>query len=63
MLFGGAKELGGAEEGGGEVASSSSSKTLATKVAAEEECSESSMEGVRCQLADCGGWSQTLSSL
>ena len=34
-----------------EVASSSSSTTLATTVAAEDECSESSMEGVQRQLA------------
>ena len=49
-------ELGGADRPGaelrcieaivGEVASSSSSMTLATTVAAKDECSESSMEGV-----------------
>ena len=44
----------------GEVASSSSSTTLATTVAAEDECSESSIEGVRRQLADCGGLESNL---
>ena len=51
MLVGGADELGAvsmrAEVGGGEVASSSSSITLAFTVAAEEENSESSRDGVR----------------
>ena len=39
----------------GEVASSSSSMTLATIVAAEDEYSESSIDGVRRQLALRGG--------
>ena len=51
MVFGGAEELGAeltrAEGGGGEVASSWSSMTLAFMVAAEDEYSESSSEGVR----------------
>ena len=50
MRFGGAEELGVvstcAELGGGEVASSASSKTLAVIVAAEDEYSESSRDGV-----------------
>ena len=50
MLLGGADELGAVsmrvEVGGGEVASSSSSITLAFTVAAEEENSESSRDGV-----------------
>ena len=44
----------------GEVASSSSSTTLATTVVAEDECSESSIEGVRCQLALRGGLESNL---
>ena len=59
MLFGGADELGAeskhAEEGGGEVASSSSSITLAFTVAAKEENSESSRDGVRRSTALRGG--------
>ena len=55
MVFGGAEELGAvskhAEGGGGEVASSSSLITLAFKVAAEEENSESSRDGVRRSTA------------
>ena len=50
MRFGGADELGAvsihAEVGGGEVVSSVSSRTLAFTVAAEEEYSESSSDGV-----------------
>ena len=59
MVFGGAEELGAvlkrAEGGGGEVASSSSSITLAFTVAAEEENSESSRDGVHCSTALRGG--------
>ena len=59
MLIGGADELGAvsmrAEVGGGEVASSSSSITLAFTVAAEEENSESSRDGVLCRTAFRGG--------
>ena len=59
MVFGGAEELGvvskHAEGGGGEVASSSSSITLAFTVAAEEENSESSRDGVRHSTALRGG--------
>ena len=43
-----------------EVASSSSSTTLATTVAAEDEYSESSREGVWCQLALGGGLESNL---
>ena len=63
-------EFGGAEGPGavsrcseamvGEVASSSSSTTLVTIVAAEDERSESSILGVRCQLAFCGGLESNL---
>ena len=59
MLIGGADELGAvsmrAEVGGGEVASSSSSITLAFTVAAEEENSESSRDGVRRSTVLLGG--------
>ena len=59
MLLGGADELRAvlmrAEVGGGEVASSSSSITLAFTVAAEEENSESSRDGVRRSTALQGG--------
>ena len=55
MLFGGAEELGGAEEYGGEVASSSSSMILAVTVAAEEEYSEFSRDGVPSSTAVRGG--------
>ena len=55
MLVGGAENLGGAEAYGGEVASSSSSITLAFTVAAEEENSESSRDGVRRSTALRGG--------
>ena len=55
MLFGGAKELGGAKAGGGEVASSSSSMIHAVTVVAEEENSESSRDGVRRSTALRGG--------
>ena len=59
MVFGGAEELGAvprrAEVGGGEVASSSSSITLAFTVAAEEENSESSRDGVRRSIVLRGG--------
>ena len=59
MVFGGAEELGAeltrAEGGGGEVASSSSSITLAFTVAAEEEYSESSRDGVLRRTAFHGG--------
>ena len=59
MVFGGAEELGAvskrAKGGGGEVASSLSSITLAFTVAAEEENSESSSEGVRRSTALRGG--------
>ena len=59
MVFGGAQELGAvsmrAEVGGGEVASSSSSITLAYTVAAEEENSESSRDGVCHSTARLGG--------
>ena len=59
MVFGGAEELGAvskhAEGGGGEVALSSSSITLAFTVAAEEENSESSRDGVRRNTSLRGG--------
>ena len=59
MVFGGAEELGEelkcAEGGGGEVASYSCSITLAFTVAAEEENSESSRDGVRHSTALRGG--------
>ena len=59
MVCGGAEELGAvskrAEGGSGEVASSSSLITLAFTVAAEEENSESSRDGVRCSTALRGG--------
>ena len=59
MRFGGVEELGAvsirAEVGGGEVASSSSSITLALTVAAEEEYSESSRDGVRRRTTVRGG--------
>ena len=59
MVFGDAEELGAvskrAEGGDGEVASSSSSITLAFAVAAEEENSESSREGVRRNTVLRGG--------
>ena len=55
MLVGGAEELGGAEAYGGEVASSSSSMNLAVTVAAEEENSESSRDGVPSSTALRGG--------
>ena len=59
MVFGGAEELGAvlkhAEGGGGEVALSSSSITLAFTVAAEEENSESSRDGVPSSTALRGG--------
>ena len=59
MVFGGAEELGAvskhAKGGGGEVASWSSSITLALTVAAEEENSESSRDGVRHSTALRGG--------
>ena len=59
MLFGSADELGAVsmrgEVGGGEVASSSSSITLAFTVAAEEENSESSRDGVRHSIVLLGG--------
>ena len=59
MVFGSAEELGAvsmhAEVGGGEVASSSSSITLVFTVAAEEENSESSRDGVHRSTALRGG--------
>ena len=59
MRFGGAEELGAVsicgEDVVGEVASSSSSITLALTVAAEEEYSESSRDGVRRKTAVLGG--------
>ena len=59
MRFGGAEELGAvsthAEVGGGEVASSWSSMTLEFTIAAEEELSESSREGVRRKTTFLGG--------
>ena len=58
MLFGGADELGvsmRAEVGSGEMASSSSSITLAFTVAAEEENSESSRDGVHRSTVLRGG--------
>ena len=59
MLFDGVDELRAvsmrAEVGGGEVASSSSSITLAFTVAAEEENSESSRDGVRRSTVLLGG--------
>ena len=59
MVFGGVEELGAvsmrAEVGGGEVASSSSSITLAFTVAAEEENSESSRDGVHRSIVLQGG--------
>ena len=58
-VFGGADVLGAvlmrAEVGGGEVASSSSSITLAFTVAAVEENSESSRDGVRRSTVLLGG--------
>ena len=58
-MFGGAEELGAeltrAEGGGGEVASSSSLITLAVTVAADEENSESSRDGVLRITALLGG--------
>ena len=64
MVFGGAEELGAmskhAEGGGGEVASSSSSITLAFTVAAEEENSESSRDGVHRSTALRGGVESSL---
>ena len=66
MVFGGA-ELGAvskrAEGGGSEVASSSSSITLAFTVAAEEENSESSRDGVRRSTALRGGVESNLKRL
>ena len=63
MVFGCAEELGAvskrAEGGGGEVASSSSSITLAVSVAADEENSESSRDGVRRSMPFEEVWSQT----
>ena len=59
MLLGGADGLGAvsmrAEVGGGEMASSSSLITLAFTVAAEEENSESSRDGVRRSTVLLGG--------
>ena len=59
MRSGGAEELGAvsirAKVVVGEVASSSASMTLALTVAAEEEYSESSSEGVRRKTAFLGG--------
>ena len=59
MLVGGADELRAvsmrAVAGVGEVASSSSSITLALTVAAEEEYSESSRDGVQHRVAVRGG--------
>ena len=59
MRFGGAEELGAVltrtEVGGGEVTSSASSKTLAFTVAAEEEYSESSRDGVQRKTTFLGG--------
>ena len=59
MVFGSADELGAeskrADGAGGEVASCSSSITLAFIVAAEEENSESSRDGVRRSTALRGG--------
>ena len=67
MLFGGADELGAvlicAEVGGGEVASSSSSITLAFTVAAEEENSEYSRDGVRRSTSLRGGVESNLKRL
>ena len=59
-MVGGADELGAVSMravvvGGGEVASSSSLITLAFTVAAEEEYSESSRDGVRRRTAVRGG--------
>ena len=66
-MFGGAEELGAelkhAEGGGGEVALSSSSITLAFTVAAEEENSESSRDGVRRSTALRGGVEPNLNLL
>ena len=59
MLLGGVDKLGAvstrAEGGGGELASSSSSITLAFTVAAEEENSESSRDGVHRSIVLLGG--------
>ena len=59
MVFGGAEELGAeltrAEGGGGEVASSSSSITLAVTIAADEENSKSSRDGVQRRTTCRGG--------
>ena len=59
-MGGGADELGAVSMravivGGGEVASSSSLITLAFTVAAEEEYSESSRDGVHCKTTFRGG--------
>ena len=58
-MGGGAEELGAvsmrAVVGGGEVASSSSSITLALTIAAEEEYSESSRDGVLSKTTFRGG--------
>ena len=67
MVFGGVEELGAvskrAEGGGGEVASSSSSITLAFTVAAQEENSESSRDGVHRSTALQGGVESNLKRL
>ena len=64
MRFGGAEELGAvlisADVDGGEVASSASSITLAFTVAADEEYSESSRDGVRHKTTFIGGMESNL---
>ena len=65
MLVGGADELGAVliRAEGGEVVLSSSSMTHAFTVAAEEENSESSREGVRCNTVLLGGVESNLKRL
>ena len=59
MEFGGAEGPGAVSRHGeamvGEVVSSSSSTTLTTTVAAKDEYSESSIDGVQYQITLCGG--------
>ena len=67
MRFGGAEELGAmstrAEVGGGGVALSAASKTLAFTVAAKEEYSESSRDGVQRKTSFLGGVESNLNLL
>ena len=67
MRFGGAEELGAvlicADVGGGDVASSASSMTLAFTMAADDEYSESSRDGVRRKTTFLGGVESNLNLL